>query len=257
MSLNGQFWAIGDKFKQTGSYSPCIWNVSGGKLIESKKFVGHNCPIIDVAFSPDGELIATTSSDQALRLWDVQSVFSPYTEAYEMVSPGDPIIQIAFSPSGRYLAVSANSGIEILEIWSDPPRVSLVKNIKHGIIWLRNSQILVFSLDESQLAFTGENYTIRIISFFALLRRSPWRTKILLKGHTAIIRDVAFSPDGKLLASVSDDITMRLWDSKTGKEIWKKPQEMSQDSRVMFRPSSDASSTANSTVPTSESDRES
>jgi len=41
--------------------------------------------------------------------------------------------------------------------------------------------------------------------------------KAVLNGHTDIVRAVGFSPDGKKLASVSVDQTVRLWDVPTGK----------------------------------------
>jgi len=37
-----------------------------------------------------------------------------------------------------------------------------------------------------------------------------------LEGHSGLIQSIAFSPDGKLLASGSDDRTVRLWDIATG-----------------------------------------
>jgi len=49
-----------------------------------------------------------------------------------------------------------------------------------------------------------------------LSQGQPVRT---LEGHTSWVRSVAFSPDGKLLASGSDDDTIKLWDVATGREV--------------------------------------
>ena len=49
------------------------------------------------------------------------------------------------------------------------------------------------------------------------LSTSP-RLRAILKGHTQAVYSVAFSPDGKTLASGSRDQTIKLWDVQTGKE---------------------------------------
>lgn len=42
-----------------------------------------------------------------------------------------------------------------------------------------------------------------------------------LQGHTDAVHSVSFSPEGKIIASGSDDYSIRLWDTNTGKEILK------------------------------------
>ena len=41
----------------------------------------------------------------------------------------------------------------------------------------------------------------------------------MLKGHSDVVTSVAFSPDGKKIVSGSEDMTIRVWDAETGKEI--------------------------------------
>ena len=43
--------------------------------------------------------------------------------------------------------------------------------------------------------------------------------KCTLRGHSDLVRSVAYSPDGKHIASGSDDNTVKVWDSQTGKEV--------------------------------------
>jgi WD40 repeat protein len=72
----------------------------------------------------------------------------------------------------------------------------------------------VFSPDGKTVASTGDNQDPAI----RLWDPTSGRERRALEGHTKGVYDLAFSGDGKLLASVSRDGTVRVWDTATGKE---------------------------------------
>lgn len=71
---------------------------------------------------------------------------------------------------------------------------------------------IAFSPNNKTFAWGSENGTVAICNIETKSMQS-------LKGHTDFVKCVVFSPDGKLLASCSDDQTVRLWDVRTGKSL--------------------------------------
>jgi WD40 repeat protein/nucleoside phosphorylase len=75
-------------------------------------------------------------------------------------------------------------------------------------------------------------------SEFAIDRQSSkvWNCVRSFSGHLANVTCVAFSPDGKYLVSCSDDMTVRLWDLKEGREIWSFIRHTAKINHVAFSP---------------------
>ena len=156
---------------------------------------GHGGPVLGVAFSPDGRLVAIASHIGVPELWH------PVTGKRLHPRPGNPhrVYGVAFSPDGRLLATASSDGTA--QLW-DPvtgePRRTFAGHAGMVIS-------VAFSPDGRLLATASQDGTAQL---WDPVTGEPRRT---FTGHTDTVISVAFSPDGRLLATASQDKTARLW----------------------------------------------
>ncbi len=155
----------------------------------------HTGPVLDITFSPHGNMIASSSSDGTIRLWHSQT-----GEHLRMVTKGAGYAySLAFSPDGKMLA---NSSGDNIYLWDFQSGMQLHKFTGHtGFV-----TDVGFSPNSKMLASGGYDNTVRL-----------WDTDMgaqlrVFKGHQGRVRSVAFSPDGSTLASGSTGGTILLWD---------------------------------------------
>jgi WD40 repeat protein len=180
-----------------------LWSLKAGPELRTLR--GHTGWVYSVAFSPDGKLLASGSGDTTIKLWDVATGRENRTLKGHLKS----VSSIAFSPDGRVLASGGHdTAIGLWDVQSGRGLGILTSPFSEGI------ESVVFSPDGYQIVCIGTwDKTVYLLDV-----RGKTRPRTFT-GHSGYVDSVAFSPDGKLLASGSRDNTIKLWDVATGREL--------------------------------------
>jgi WD40 repeat protein len=231
-----------------------LYDVSGEtpkEIAVLKSRVGFG--IRSIIFSPDGKKIAFGGADHTVRVWDVATT----TELAHMKEHKGDVRSVAFSPDGKFLATGSNDKTIIL--WNVPEDGKLTENTvikaddkfgspvcsvvfaKQGKAQLlvsagNNGIVRVFSVDKgakqtSGLKFKGGFGDATVVSspdskMWALsdhkqvhMFTATGAAAGTVEGHKEVVSDLAFSADGKLLATVGRDGTLNVWGLGSNKPL--------------------------------------
>ena len=175
-----------------------IWLYDAHTGTELNLLTGHEAPITGIAFSLDGQTVASGSLDNTVRLWDAVSGAHKST----LVGHEDRITSLAYFPNGTTLA--SGSWDKTVRLWDTVSGTHKATLVGHESI-IRS---IAYSPDGTTLASGGYNE----VCLWDVSTGQLKNTITFLAGHV----NVTFSPDGTTIASRSEVGKVELWDAATG-----------------------------------------
>ena len=193
---------------------------------------------LQTLLTSDGQTMIT-AGDDGIAFWDFNS-----GQELRRIPSGQT--NIAISPDNRLLATSGRgAGPQIWDIQTGTKLLDLNAGFLNSVIFLSDNQTLVTGFDHLlfvdvrtgqmvnrsdllpghvifRLALSPDHRTLAVGTnkgLVSLHETTTGREILALKGHGSSIRGLAFSPDGKRLASSSSD-GIRLWDLTTNQEVF-------------------------------------
>lgn len=208
-----------------------VWNTDGQLLHE---IVAHQQPVWGVAISADGTLMGSASGDRTIKLWSLNT-----GEPIRTLKTTNSVWNVAFSPDGQQVVGAVVNGtIQRWQITGEPlpplmghqaevwdvafcaqnGRLVSVSSDRTARIWEPDGTLLLTLQTPEEPALLGVDCSDRG-DYIATSGKDNaihiWQTDgtfvRTVRGHTAVVRDVALGPDGTFAASASDDGSAKLW----------------------------------------------
>jgi WD40 repeat protein len=250
-----------------------VWDLVSGR--EEATFAGAFGATNVLAFTPDGRRLASTGwYHRDVVLWDADSgrelLALPIDDPTNVDGPGSDS-RLAFGPDGTRLALVGLNGVTVWEATPGPQVLTLHGPTDvWGLAYSPDGRRLA-AADNSHAVSIHDAVTGRVLRTLAEpdaaqsttlvdARFSPDGTRLAacvaagpagwvtlwdattgrvtgrLSGHTTHVITVAFSPDGRRLATASHDRTAKVWDAATGREVWSLPAQADRLNAVAFSP---------------------
>lgn len=219
-----------------------------------------------VAFAPDGKAVATASAPDTIVLWDTATG----KEKQRLVLPErDEVRCLSYSPGGEFLAVGYTGGG--LRIW-DVAAGKVVKNVPFprgavAVAYARDGKTLAVGTEDAILLFSTGTYqplrqyaklndtvaclafapdgrylaagmyanTIRLFDLTVPKEKTDVEPRAL-EGHQGVVYSLAWSINGRCLASAGFDRTVRVWEFVNGQQIASWVGHQGEVSAIAFHP---------------------
>ena len=228
----------------SGNDDLMLWDVAEGQLLTRIK---QKSWVTAVAFSPDGQIVASGHDDGIVRLWDVASK----KPVGEIAAHPMPVSAIQFNPAGDRIATAGED--RQVRVWNSQSHAKIADLASHtdripALTWSSDGRLLVsagwdtsarvwepgvsgdplmllnshadqvvtaaFSPAGELLACADSDYAVTLWA-----KPTEGKASLLLTGHVDDIRALAFNADGTRLATGGADRVIHIWDTRDGKLV--------------------------------------
>jgi len=213
------FSKSGDFLASSAGKEIRLWDVKKWK--DPRILRRHNATVTAVAFSNDGNSIASGSADGTVLVWRRGSD----REQFALRSNSSSVNALSFGLEGSLISLHSDGGLESWDPSNGQKRSAFAGD--------RDAQAIVFasfSSDAAMLAFGLGERSLRL--------RSTATGKVVssLENHVTGINAVAFSSDGRWFAAAANDSAIRIWQVATGRELPRLSCDMGYLNTIAFSP---------------------
>jgi WD40 repeat protein len=189
----------------SGNSSVVVWSATTGETLFT--YNGHAQPVLALCWSPDGTWIASAGADGTVRVWHSTTGFT------RVIYRGhaQQVLSLSWSPNGQWIASgSVDMTVQLWDAMSGTPLL-----IYRGHSAAVNA--VAWAPAVNAIASGSTDATVQVWSVLqpAQAGQSPIvlldENILIYRGHTDQVLTLAWSPDGKCIASGSADATVQVW----------------------------------------------